>query len=423
VFCPNCGTQNDDSAVACQKCAFNLKGAAVPKFKGTMLMVNAPPNAPKPAGAGRGLPSATRPLTPTPAPAPGVRSPAAVGQKSQMKATMIGVAPPSAGGIAPPPAPAPAAQQQTAAAFAMPPQQPAPVRAPEDVSFAGGTAVLPAAVPKPATREPVNPLGGTMIAEPGGAGYVPAYQQSLPEPAAQGQISAPLGVTTPSGHTPNELAAGAAVQGSAWAAPIAAAPTPGAWGQPEPPPQPAAPSPAAMSPVAWGAPEPAQPAAPGPAAYSPYGAPQNPMGGAAQGIQPAPAPGLAYGSPATLSGQHGQIGKMRNPILVVVLTYVTCGFYGIFALLSMLGELKTFRQKNDISPILFFIPIVGILEMIKLPAKVLDAKRMAGVPNAQEPNAILYLLLWFYMLPADLNEVWQVASARQGYGAVPPSSV
>src|SRR5262249_8912443 len=38
VFCPNCGTQNSETASTCTKCGFNLKGAAAPKFKGTMLM-------------------------------------------------------------------------------------------------------------------------------------------------------------------------------------------------------------------------------------------------------------------------------------------------------------------------------------------------------------------------------------------------
>lgn len=109
--------------------------------------------------------------------------------------------------------------------------------------------------------------------------------------------------------------------------------------------------------------------------------------------------------------------------MVLVLSYVTCGIYGIIALFSMLDELKRFRQKNDINPILFLLPVLQIIEMIKLPAKVLEAKRMAGVPNAQEPNVILYLLLGIYMLPADLNEIWQVASAKQGgYGALPPGT-
>ena len=42
VFCPNCGTENEEAATTCKKCGFSLKGAAAPKFKGTMLMMNAP---------------------------------------------------------------------------------------------------------------------------------------------------------------------------------------------------------------------------------------------------------------------------------------------------------------------------------------------------------------------------------------------
>ena len=64
MFCPNCGTENDDSATTCKKCGFNLKGAAAPKFKGTMLMMNA--QAPRP-----GAPPAA-PGAPGPAPAGGV---------------------------------------------------------------------------------------------------------------------------------------------------------------------------------------------------------------------------------------------------------------------------------------------------------------------------------------------------------------
>ena len=37
MFCPNCGTQNQETASTCTKCGFNLKGAAAPKFKGTTI--------------------------------------------------------------------------------------------------------------------------------------------------------------------------------------------------------------------------------------------------------------------------------------------------------------------------------------------------------------------------------------------------
>ena len=42
MFCPNCGTQNTETAQTCAKCNFALKTGAAPKFKGTMLMMNNP---------------------------------------------------------------------------------------------------------------------------------------------------------------------------------------------------------------------------------------------------------------------------------------------------------------------------------------------------------------------------------------------
>lgn len=408
VFCPNCGTQNEDSATACQKCGFNLKGAAAPKFKGTMLMVNAPPAVPRPgapaAGTAAGSPSA-KPAAPAAA-------------KPVMKATMIGVAPPSPGAVAPPgPAPVPAAPAAAPGTSAM-------------AATLGSPVAPPAPQPAPAP-EAVNPLGGTMVAGPGGMmGYggapTPGGQAPAPSPAyaptpafspAQAPIGSPspmagaqnaLSATTPSGYAPGEFGA-----------PAAPAPNPG-WGAP------AAPGPGMGSPYGgpvgggpvggYGGPQqpggaPAMGGIPGAGGYSPYGAP----------AAMAPAPQAGY--PMVGSVPHGPIGKMRNPVMVFVLTYVTCGIYGIIAMFSMLGELKAFRQKDDINPILFLLPIISILELIKLPAKVLEAKRMAGVPNAQEPNVILYFLLWIYFLPADLNEVWQAASARQGMGALPPGGI
>lgn len=119
-------------------------------------------------------------------------------------------------------------------------------------------------------------------------------------------------------------------------------------------------------------------------------------------------PAGGYGA----SGARGPVGKVRNPILVYVLASVTCGIYGIIAIWQMVNELKAFRGKDDINPILFFIPILGIIEMWKLPAKVLEAKQLAGVPNAQVVHPVLYLFFGLYFLAADLNEVWQAAGAR-----------
>ena len=119
----------------------------------------------------------------------------------------------------------------------------------------------------------------------------------------------------------------------------------------------------------------------------------------------------AGGGPPAAPGAHGPIGATRNPILVFLLS--ACCFYYLFVFWGMLNELKAFRQKDDINPILFFVPILNLIQMWGLPAKMLEAKQMAGVPNPSVSHPILYLLLGVYFIPADLNEVWQAASGGQ----------
>jgi hypothetical protein len=112
------------------------------------------------------------------------------------------------------------------------------------------------------------------------------------------------------------------------------------------------------------------------------------------------------------AGGRGPIGQTRNPVMVLVVGSI-CFVYAIIQMWGMLNELKAFRGKDDINPILLFVPILNIVLLWGLPAKVLEAKQMAGVPNAQVPHPFLYLLLGAYFLPSDLNEVWQAAGGGQ----------
>lgn len=120
-------------------------------------------------------------------------------------------------------------------------------------------------------------------------------------------------------------------------------------------------------------------------------------------------PGAA---PMVPAGAHGPVGNVRNPIAVFVIGMI-CFLYLLFVLWSTLNELKAFRQKDDINPILFFVPILNLLQLWQLPQKVLEAKQMAGVPNATVSHPVLYLLLWPYFFTADLNEIWQAAGGQR----------
>jgi len=255
-----------------------------------------------------------------------------------------------------------------------------------------------------------------MVADAGSGGFNPYAQPNPygPPPGAPGGPGAPA-PADPYGQPPG----GYGTPG----------PAPGGYGQPQggygtpgqPPQQYGAPPPAAGG---YG-PPPGQPAYGG-APGGGYGQPQGGYGG-----QPAPygAPGgfsppqdLAYGGagamvPMSGGGQRGPIGKIRNPVMTVVISCI-CFVYAIIQVWQMLNELKAFRGKDDLNPIFFFIPILNYIELWKLNEKVLDAKRMAGVPNPQVASPVLYLFLAMFFLPGDLNEIWQAASG----GQLPPAS-
>lgn len=75
MFCPNCGTKNDDSALKCSQCGFDQKPkGAAPKHKGTVMMTGSPA-----ANSGAAKPKAM----------------------PNLKGTMVGVAPPDLSGVRP----------------------------------------------------------------------------------------------------------------------------------------------------------------------------------------------------------------------------------------------------------------------------------------------------------------------------------
>src|SRR6185369_13475369 len=100
VFCPNCGTQNSETAQTCAKCGFQLKAAAAPKFKGTMLMMNQPPGG-IPGAPPRPVPGAPPPQAAPPAQAAQAGPPSGAGSPSSAgftaEAPPIGAAAPAVG--------------------------------------------------------------------------------------------------------------------------------------------------------------------------------------------------------------------------------------------------------------------------------------------------------------------------------------
>jgi hypothetical protein len=111
------------------------------------------------------------------------------------------------------------------------------------------------------------------------------------------------------------------------------------------------------------------------------------------------------GGPIT---QHGPVGPIRNAVVQYLIAACTCGLGAVYLTYTFANELNQFRQKNDVS----FIMLLLIIGWLSIPEKVIEAKRMAGIPNPSASNVILYLFFWPYFLTLDLNEIYTAAGAQ-----------
>jgi hypothetical protein len=68
------------------------------------------------------------------------------------------------------------------------------------------------------------------------------------------------------------------------------------------------------------------------------------------------------------------------------------------------------------------VALAPALDLWELPAKVLDAKRMAAVVRPRVVHPWLYLLLGSYFIQADLNEVWAAARKKNGHSSMEGAS-
>ena len=419
VFCPNCGTQNPDVAQTCSKCNFNLKGAAAPKFKGTMLMMNQP-------GAPPGVPGA--PQAPLGRPGAAMQPPPGAGAlPSKLKGTMVGVAP-MAGGIGapfPPPAtPAPPPPQ------APPGGTPHP---PPGTFGLGGEA--PPGYSPPVPQPGVNPLGGTVAAD---AGVFGAF-------AAQQQQGMPPGVPGGYGPPPGQPLGGAPGYPPPYGSPPYGAPPPQGGQAPQPggfppfgvPPVPGAP-PAPYGgppPNAYGAPPEAYgQGQPGPGYGQPMGAPQMP-GPMAGGMVPygQPPPGQMIGTLKS-QGTAATGPRRRNPIMTLLTpAFVMLGGFVLTTVLvvvnlaaaaplgsllvlggavwylllaiQMISELKAVTRSEELAWWPIIVPIYNYYFMwFVVPQQVGRAKQMLGIRQAPR-HVILYVFLWPFALAADLNDM------------------
>jgi len=144
-----------------------------------------------------------------------------------------------------------------------------------------------------------------------------------------------------------------------------------------------------------------------------YGAPPGYGNQPYGGMQPAGFPGPA--------GGLFSVGENREPGLVILFTFLTCGIYALWWYHTYATEVKNALNRQDLSPgrdlLLMFVTcgIWGIIAFYyNYPKLFVDLQRRVGLP----PNdisgmtvllGILFAPVSIYMIQSELNKIWSAA--------------
>lgn len=162
-----------------------------------------------------------------------------------------------------------------------------------------------------------------------------------------------------------------------------------------------------------------------PYANQPYGAPpygdqQQPYGG----LQPGGSAGGYPGAGGAGGGLMG-VGQKREPGMVILFTFLTCGIYGIWWLVTYAGEVKGALGRHDLNPgmdLLIGIVTCGIWSTIsfwyKYPKLIMELQRRVGLPVNDMSTTTLLLGIFFapaaiYIVQSELNKIWDAAGGAR----------
>lgn len=112
-------------------------------------------------------------------------------------------------------------------------------------------------------------------------------------------------------------------------------------------------------------------------------------------------------------------GEIRNPVLVVILSIVTCGIYQLVWLFMVCNEINNLTEEKKVDPVIYFLlgilcfPLIFI-GMYKIDEALFDINTKAGLPANK--NFIIWLLLCLvgvggyfmaYQVQEQLNTLWE----------------
>lgn len=139
------------------------------------------------------------------------------------------------------------------------------------------------------------------------------------------------------------------------------------------------------------------------------------------GMQPG---GYAGGFPGPAGGLSS-VGEQREPGLVLLFTFLTCGIYGLWWYHTYATEIKNALNRQDLSPtrdlLLMFVTcgIWGIIAFYyNYPKLFVDMQQRVGLPpNDISTTTVLLGILFapvsIYMIQSELNRIWSAAGGNR----------
>jgi hypothetical protein len=119
-----------------------------------------------------------------------------------------------------------------------------------------------------------------------------------------------------------------------------------------------------------------------------------------------------------------QLGQVRHPVGVLLLSYLTLGFYFYYWLYRALGECHDYLGRKDVplraelSLMLIIPPYALYLSVFVLPELIQQAQKLAGAPESSQLRKAIFFLnpLGIFVLPVfgmicqeSLNQIWLTA--------------
>lgn len=153
-----------------------------------------------------------------------------------------------------------------------------------------------------------------------------------------------------------------------------------------------------------------------PYATNPYGAPgytNQPYGG----MQPG-----GYSNPYAGGGRLLSVGQTRDPMMVILFIFLTCGIYFIWWVVTYGNEIKASLGRQDLNPatdILLSFLTCGIWGVIsfyyRYPKLISEMQQRVGMPANDISTTTLLLGILFapaavYIIQSELNKVWNAAN-------------